>query len=58
MVALNFRTPRQAAQGDVVDAFRVEVLLRRREYQAVRSRRAAWSIDVAWLRAGLGRDPG
>ncbi|HEX9528702.1 MAG TPA: hypothetical protein VF951_14485 [Streptosporangiaceae bacterium] len=41
MVALNFRTPRQAAQGDAVDAFRVEVLLRRREYQAGRSRRAA-----------------
>ncbi len=41
VAALNFRTPRHAAQGGAVDAFRVEALPRRREYQAVRSRRAA-----------------
>jgi hypothetical protein len=40
VAALNFRTPRHAAHG-AADAFRVEALPRRREYQAVRSRRAA-----------------
>ena len=33
VVALNFRTLRQAAQGGAVDAFRVEALLPRCEYQ-------------------------
>jgi hypothetical protein len=33
VVALNFRTLRQAAQGGAVDAFRVEALLPRREYE-------------------------
>ncbi len=41
VAVLNFRTPRHAAQGGAVDAFRVEALPRRREYQAVRPRRAA-----------------
>jgi hypothetical protein len=41
VAVLNFRTPQHAVHGGAADAFRVEALPRRREYQAVRSRRAA-----------------
>jgi hypothetical protein len=55
VAALNFRIPRQAAQGDAVDAFRMEALLRQLEYQAgLATARAQHGIDVAWLRADLG----
>ena len=55
VAALNFRTPRQAAQGEVVDTFRVEALLRQLEYQAgLATARGQHGIDVAWLRAELG----
>ena len=53
VAALNFRTPRHAAQGGAVDAFRVEALPRRREYQAVRSRRAVRGVSTL-----LGCEPG
>lgn len=46
VAALNFRSPRQAAQGGAMDAFRVEALPRRREYEAVRSRRAARRVST------------
>ncbi len=53
---LDFRTPRQAAQGGAVDAFRVEALLRQLEYQAgLATARGQRGIDVAWLRAEFGR---
>ena len=57
VAALNFRTPRQAAAGgDAVDVFRVEALLRQLEYQAALAEaRDQRGIDVAWLRAELGR---
>jgi len=57
VAALNFRTPRQAAAGgDAVDVFRVEALLRQLEYQAALAEaRGQRGIDVAWLRAELGR---
>jgi hypothetical protein len=52
---LNFRTPRQAAQGGAVDALRVEALLRQLEYQAgLATARGQRGIDVAWLRAEFG----
>ncbi|MGH3272548.1 MAG: hypothetical protein ACRDN1_26290 [Trebonia sp.] len=55
VATLNFRTPRQAAQGDAADTFRVEALLRQLEYQAgLATARGERSIDVAWLRAELG----
>jgi hypothetical protein len=54
VAALNFRTPRQAAQGDAVDGFRGEALLRQLEYQAgLATARGQHGIDVAWLRAEL-----
>ena len=56
VAALNFRTPRQAAQGDAADALRVEALLRQLEYQAgLATARGQRGVDVAWLRAELGR---
>ncbi|HUY50391.1 MAG TPA: hypothetical protein VMV92_32575 [Streptosporangiaceae bacterium] len=56
VAALNFRTPRQAAQGDAADTFRVEALLRQLEYQAgLATTRGERGIDVTWLRAELGR---
>ena len=52
---LNFRTPRQAAQGDAADMLRVEALLRQLEHQAgLAATRGEHGIDVAWLRAELG----
>ena len=55
VAALDFRTPRQAAQGDAADTIRVEALLRQLEYQAGRATaRRERGIDVAWLRAELG----
>ena len=55
VAALDFRTPRQAAQGDGRDTLRVEALLRQLEYQAGRATaRGERGIDVAWLRAELG----
>jgi hypothetical protein len=57
VAALNFRTPRQAAQGEAVDAFRVEALLRQLDYQAgLATARGQPSVDVAWLRAELAAD--
>lgn len=57
MAALNFRTPRQAVQGNGADAIRVEGLLRQLEYQAGAAiARGEPTIDVAWLRAELGCD--
>ena len=53
---LDFRTPRQAAQGGAVDAFRVEALLRQLAYQAgLATGRGQPGIDIAWLRAEFGR---
>ena len=46
VVALNFRTLRQAALGGPVDAFRVEALLPRCEYQVGWSRRAARGVST------------
>jgi hypothetical protein len=55
VAALDFRTPRQAAQGDAVDTLQVEALLRQLEYQAgLATTRGERGIDVAWLRAELG----
>ena len=55
MYPLNFRTPRQATQGDAADTLRVEALLRQLEYQAgLAATRGERGIDVAWLRAELG----
>ena len=55
MATLNFRTPRQAAQGDAADTLRVEALLRHLEYQAgLATTRGERPIDVTWLRAELG----
>jgi hypothetical protein len=55
VAALDFRTPRQAAQGDATDTFRVEALLRQIEYQAgLATARGERGIDVTWLRAELG----
>lgn len=57
VATIDFRTPRQAAQGDASDVFRVEALLRQLEYQAgVATARGQRAIDVAWLRAELGLD--
>lgn len=54
VAALNFRTPRQAAQGDAADTLRLEALLRQLEYQAgLATTRGQRGIDVAWLRAEL-----
>jgi hypothetical protein len=51
---LNFHNPRQAAQGDTADTFRLEALLRQLEYQAgLATAHAERGIDVAWLRAEL-----
>ena len=55
VVTLDFRTPRQAADGDGVHALRLEALLRQLEYQAgLATTRGERGIDVAWLRAELG----
>ncbi len=55
VAALNFRTPRQAAQGDEEDTLRLEALLRQLEYQAgLATARGEHGIDVTWLRAELG----
>jgi hypothetical protein len=55
VAALDFRTPRQAAQGDATDTFRLEALLRQLEYQAgLAKARGERGIDVTWLRAELG----
>jgi hypothetical protein len=56
VAALNFRTPRRAAGGNAVDVFRVEALLRQLEFQAALAEACGQrGIDVAWLRAELGR---
>jgi hypothetical protein len=57
VAVLDFRTPRQAAQGDAMDTLQVEALLRQLEYQAgLATMRGERGIDVAWLRAELGCD--
>ena len=56
VAALNFRTPRQAAHGEVADTFRVEALLRQLEYQAglaTRARRTRHRRCLAASRARL-----
>lgn len=55
VAALDFRTPRQAAQGDEEDRLCLEALLRQLEYQAgLATTRGERGTDVAWLRAELG----
>ncbi len=54
VATLDFRTPRQAANGDAADIFRLEALLRQLEYQAGLARvRGERGIDIAWLRGEL-----
>jgi hypothetical protein len=58
VAVLDFRTPRQAAEGDYAERLRLEGLLRQLEYQsALPAERGGRPVDTAWLRAELDYAP-